>query len=113
MPTVLVDTNILIYAHDSADPVKQAKAIQVLDHLQTHTIVRLSTQTLGEFFAATTRGKHPLLTVTKASKQIENLALSWVLLRSSSSRPSEAFEYISSPTGMRSYGRLRASIRRL
>jgi len=79
MPTVLVDTNILIYAHDPADPVKQAKAIQVLDHLQTRAIGRLSTQTLGEFFAATTRGKRPLLTVPKASKQIENLTLSWVL----------------------------------
>ena len=79
MPTVLVDTNILIYAHDPADPVKQAKAIQVLDHLQTRAIGRLSTQTLGEFFAATTRGKRPLLTVAKASKQIENLTLSWVL----------------------------------
>ena len=79
MPIVLVDTNILIYAHDPADPVKQTKAIQVLDHLQTHAIGRLSTQTLGEFFAATTRGKQPLLTIAKASKQIENLALSWVL----------------------------------
>src|SRR5438093_11205108 len=80
MPAILVDTNVLIYAHDRADPVKQPKAIQVLDHLHTHGIGRLTTQALGEFFAAATRGTRPLLTVAKASQQIDNLALSWVLL---------------------------------
>ena len=79
MPAILVDTNVLIYAHDPADPVKQPKAIQVLDHLHTHGIGRLTTQALGEFFAATTRGTRPLLTVAKASEQIDNLALSWIL----------------------------------
>lgn len=80
MPAILVDTNVLIYAHDPADPVKQAKAIQVLDYLHTHGIGRLSTQALGEFFAATTRGTRPLLSVAKASEQIDNLVLSWILL---------------------------------
>ena len=79
MPAILVDANVLIYAHDPADPVKQAKAMQVLDHVHANGIGRLSTQTLGEFFAAATRGTRPLLTVAKASQQIENLALSWVL----------------------------------
>lgn len=79
MTAVLVDANILIYAHDPAEPRKQVQAIEILDHLYTNGIGRLSSQTLAEFFAASTRGKKPLLTFTKASEQIDNLALSWTV----------------------------------
>src|SRR3989442_10488178 len=79
MTAVLVDTNVLIYAHDPADPDKQDQAIKVLDHLYTNGIGRLSSQTLAEFFSAATRGKKPLLSTAKASRQIDNLALSWTV----------------------------------
>jgi predicted nucleic acid-binding protein len=79
MAVVLVDTNILIYGHDPADPAKQARAIQVLDHLHASGAGRLSTQTLAEFFAAATRGARPLLSAIKASRQVENFAQSWVV----------------------------------
>ena len=80
MPAVLVDTNILVHAHNATDPVKQTQAIQVLDHLHTNGIGRLSAQTLAEFFAATTGGTRSLLTIVQASKQVENLSISWTVL---------------------------------
>jgi len=79
MAAVLVDTNILIYGHDPADAAKQARAIEVLDHLHANGTGRLSTQILAEFFASATRGARPLLTDIKAAKQVENLAQSWTV----------------------------------
>lgn len=35
MPEILIDTNILIYAYDSTTPIKQRRAIEVLDHIRT------------------------------------------------------------------------------
>lgn len=61
MAAVLVDTNLLVYAHDPADPEKQKRSIETLDHLHSAGIGCFSAQTLAEFFAATTRGKTPLL----------------------------------------------------
>ena len=58
---------------------KQARAIDVLAHLQSTGIGRLSTQTLAEFFTAATRGKKPLLTAVKAAQQVENLTASWIV----------------------------------
>jgi predicted nucleic acid-binding protein len=79
MDAVLADTNLLVYAHDPSVPVKQSKAIDVLAHLHSTGIGRLSTQTLAEFFAATTRGKKPLLPANKAGIQVENFASSWIV----------------------------------
>ena len=61
MTGVLFDTNVLVYGHDPADPAKQTRAIEVLDHLHSSGIGRLSTQILAEFFAAVTRGVRALL----------------------------------------------------
>ena len=80
MPAVLVDTNLLIYSHDPADPSKQQRAIEVLDHLHSTGAGRLSTQTLAEFFAVAIRGKKPLLTAKQAAQQLENLSSSWPVL---------------------------------
>src|SRR4051794_12082827 len=80
MAVVLVDTNLLVYAHDPADAAKQEKSIATLSHLFSAGLGCLSAQTLAEFFAATTRGKTPLLTAVKASQQLENLASSWMVL---------------------------------
>jgi predicted nucleic acid-binding protein len=79
MGAVLADTNLLVYAHDPSDPVKQSKAIDVLAHLRLTGIGRLSAQTLAEFFAATTRGKKPLLPTVKAGLQVQNFASSWIV----------------------------------
>ncbi len=84
MAAILVDTNLLFYAHDPADPAKQTTAIDVLDYLHSSGIGRLSTQTVAEFFAAATRGRKPLLSGVKAAQQVEDLASSWIVLDVSS-----------------------------
>ena len=51
---VLIDTNILLYAYDRAEPVKQPKALAVLDRLVTWRIGVLTPQVLAEFFVNAT-----------------------------------------------------------
>jgi len=65
---ILIDTNVLVYAHDVADIPRQDRAIAVLAALQPRTGV-LAAQVLAEFMNATTRAKRgmaPLLTVEEA-----------------------------------------------
>lgn len=52
---VLVDTNILVYAYDSANPVKQKRAIEILEQLASSHAGALSVQVLAEFVVAVTR----------------------------------------------------------
>jgi len=80
MTAVLVDTNLLVYAWDSADALKQQTAIATLDGLHSAGVGRLSAQSLAEFFAAITRGAKPRLTAAEAAKQVEGLAGSWPVL---------------------------------
>jgi predicted nucleic acid-binding protein len=74
---VLVDTNVLVYAHDSADPDKQARAIDVLEALHDAGCGVLSAYSLAEFFWTCTRGRRPLLPVLDAQAQVERFALGW------------------------------------
>jgi predicted nucleic acid-binding protein len=53
--SVLVDTNVLIYAVDPADAAKQVQAIAVLAALVQRRRVIISTQVVGEFFYGLTR----------------------------------------------------------
>jgi predicted nucleic acid-binding protein len=80
MSAVLVDSNVLIYAHDLAEFEKQGKAQEILRHLQTHGNRRLSVQCLSEFFSITTRGKSPKLMLTEAALQVENFIEAWTVL---------------------------------
>ncbi len=80
MPAFLVDTNILVYAHDRGEPEKQQQAIRVLDALQASGRGCLPAQVLAEFFRATTRGKNPMLTVGQARQQMDNFASTWAIL---------------------------------
>jgi len=77
---VLIDTNILVYAHDPGDPDKAARAIEVLDHLQATQQGRLSVQNLAEFYVVATRGRKPLLTKENASSQLDLLARAFRVL---------------------------------
>lgn len=77
MTAILIDTNVLVYAHDRAEPAKQARAIAVLEHLHLTGNGRLSAQCLAEFFRATTRPQRPILTIDQASQQAERLARIW------------------------------------
>ena len=51
MSAEFIDTNILVYAHDSTSSRKQAIAIELIDRLSAARTGRLSTQVLLEFFA--------------------------------------------------------------
>ena len=49
MAEILVDSNVLVYAHDLSEPEKQLRALEVLDRLVEAALGVLSAQTLAEF----------------------------------------------------------------
>jgi len=74
---ILLDTNVLVYAHDRSEPDKQQQALQVLEQAQSTDTGALTTQILAEFFVAVTRQLHALLTREDAAHQVELLARAW------------------------------------
>jgi predicted nucleic acid-binding protein len=70
MPPILMDTNILVYAVDAHDPVKQEKAISLLVILSRKRLGTLSTQNLAEFMnAALNKLRH---SPTEMIEQVQN-----------------------------------------
>lgn len=74
MATVLIDTNVLVYAYDRREPEKQRQAILVLEQLQVAGLGCLSVQCLAEFFRVVIRGQCPILPFDIASQQLKFLA---------------------------------------
>jgi predicted nucleic acid-binding protein len=77
MAAILIDTNVLVYAHDHEAHAKQVQAIRVLERLYNAGNGRLSAQCLAEFFRVTTRAPKPILTQREAMQQVERLARVW------------------------------------
>jgi len=77
---VLVDTNILVYAYDRAEPWKQEQALDILDRLAITRTGVLSTQVLGEFFVVATRKLSAPLSVAEAYERIQNHLRAWPVL---------------------------------
>jgi predicted nucleic acid-binding protein len=77
MITILVDTNVLVYAHDQSERPKQRQAIDVLNQIVVAGSGALSTQTLSEFYNVATRKLSPPLTLTQAEAQLHNFVDSW------------------------------------
>lgn len=77
---VLVDTNILVYAHDPTEKEKNRKAIDLLDELKAAGTGVVSTQVLMEFVRAVT-GKipHPL-SMRAAGRQARLFMAAWPVL---------------------------------
>lgn len=73
---VFVDTNILVYQRDKADPVKQAKAHQVVTNLWVERSGRLSVQVCNEYFVTVTRKLKPGLDEASAWEDVEAL-MAW------------------------------------
>ena len=71
---VFVDTNVLVYARDAGEPVKQPKALAWLDHLWRARTGRLSYQVLSEFYVTVTRKLDPGLTPSEARAEVRNLS---------------------------------------
>jgi predicted nucleic acid-binding protein len=80
MNPILIDTNVLLYAHDGNDPTRQAQALEVLKHLELTANGRLSVQCLAEFFNVATRKLAPPLTAQEAVEQVERLAHAYPVL---------------------------------
>jgi len=77
---ILIDTNVLVYAYDPRDRVKQRRALAVLRRLVAVGRGKISTQVLGEFCAATTTKLNPPLTRAEAVDQTVALAATWPIL---------------------------------
>ena len=77
---VLIDTNVLVYAYDSMERVKQRQALAVLRRLVAVGRGKISTQVLGEFCAVTTTKLDPPLTRAEAVDQVVALAATWPVL---------------------------------
>lgn len=54
-PAVFVDTNVLVCADDTADPLKSKLAGEWLEALWSRRLGRVSTQVLGEYYVTVTR----------------------------------------------------------
>ena len=67
---VFLDTNILVYVYDFSEPLKQKKALLVVDRLIRTTRATISPQVVGEFYQATTRYSRPLLTPVEARERL-------------------------------------------
>lgn len=78
--SILVDSNLFVYCVDKAEPVKQQKAIELLDGLALSGRGYISTQTLGEFYNASTKRIKKPLTPADAAEQVESLASTWNIL---------------------------------
>lgn len=70
---VFVDTNILLYAVDSRDTAKHARAREWLESLWRTRSGRTSTQVLSEFFVNATQRLEPGLTPDEAWQQVSGL----------------------------------------
>ena len=77
MPSVLIDTNVLVYLYDHTQPLKQDRAREVLDRLELSGSGRLSVQCLAEFFSVATRKLSPKLTPAQALQQINLFTRLW------------------------------------
>jgi len=77
MSVVFVDTNILIYAHDSDAGLKRARAIESLRPLWDADSGRLSVQVLQEFYVNVTR-KLSTPVATSTAREIVNTYGAWI-----------------------------------
>lgn len=93
----LLDTNVLIYAHDRSEPEKQEQALRVLDRAQSNGAGALTTQVLAEFFSTATRKLAATLTVDDAARQVELLARVWPVF------PLTTFTVLEAIRGTRAY----------
>jgi predicted nucleic acid-binding protein len=80
MAEILVDTNLLVYAHDLSEVVKQRRALEVLERLVEAGLGVLSTQTLAEFYVVTTLKIPSPLSSEQACAQIEHFVHIWPVL---------------------------------
>ncbi len=72
---VFVDTNVLVYRHDSTDGVKQARAQEWIAFLARQRLARISFQVLQELYATLTRKLEPAFSTKEARDIVRDLAV--------------------------------------
>lgn len=77
---MLLDTNILVYAFDRSEDVKQRRARALLESVHAMHEVSLSAQVLAEFFHVATRRLRAPLTVAEAQQALADFAQAWRVL---------------------------------
>lgn len=77
----LIDTNVLVYAYDHSDTVKQKTALTLLDNLVTSGSGLISAQILSEFFVIVTRKIPNPLSLEQAEKRVANFCQIWPVLQ--------------------------------
>ena len=90
-PLVFIDSNVLIYAYDSAAGKKRDTAVLLLAELWRERRGALSAQVLQEFFVNVTRKISPPLKTAQA-RDVVRLYESWVLHDTSSAHVLRASE---------------------
>lgn len=73
---VFVDTNVLVYARDAGEPIKQARAMDLLRLLWESRLGRVSLQVLQEYYVTVTRKLRLGLPKTDARLDVESL-MTW------------------------------------
>jgi predicted nucleic acid-binding protein len=77
---ILVDTNVVAYAYDRSEPVKQRAALAVLSSLVAGSKGALSVQVLAELFVVLTRKLAAPLVAAEAYEIVQNYMQSWTML---------------------------------
>ena len=75
-----LDTNVLIYAYDAANPGKQARAKEVLAALAGMQAAAVSTQVLAEMFSTLTRTFGSLISPEDAVVQLFHHVQTWQVI---------------------------------
>lgn len=73
MPAYLLDTNLLLYAHDHAEPLKQARALTLIERLGDGLSAALSAQNLAEFANVALKRLSPPLSPAEVTEQLDLL----------------------------------------
>lgn len=68
-----VDTNLLVYARDSSEPIKQRQALKWMAHLWSSRTGRLSFQVLQEFYITVTEKLRPGMAIQAARQEVRTL----------------------------------------
>ena len=87
--TGFLDTNVIVYAHDTADPAKQGVAQQLITDAMRQGDGAISAQVLGEFFH-TVAVRRKLMTAAEALLIIEGLEAGLAVLAVTPSLVKEA-----------------------
>lgn len=79
MPTYLLDTNLLLYAHDQHERLKQARALELLERLGDGLSAALSAQNLAEFANVALKRLKPPLSPAEVTEQLALLEQTFIV----------------------------------